>query len=143
MGITCRAFIADNDHVLSIPLARWHRILEGKEILPQTADRELKTIEVVIEVERRVVRRAIRVLPIRMKADDRGRVDMDDLKRQAMERIPDPLAPRTIDAAIADLQRDASYFWPLVDSHWHDLSRLLALPVRSLKNALHRAPVDS
>jgi hypothetical protein len=28
VGITCRAFIADNDHVLSIPLARWHRILD-------------------------------------------------------------------------------------------------------------------
>jgi hypothetical protein len=138
-----RYFIADDvGELTAMPQARWHRIIQGKESLPQYAGRDIRYIEAVVEVERRVIRRVLRVLPIRMSVQSDGYIDVDRQMRRAMERMSSSLEPVTAEKAIRDLEIDANRFWILNESHWWKLSELLGVSVENLKAALYRASRD-
>jgi len=135
---TVRYFIADATGGLApMSQARWHRILSGKESLSEYAGRDLKWVEVVVEAERRAIRRALRVLPIRITFDSTGRAHMVRRAVAAMEQISQPL---TTENLIRQLELDANYFWVLAESHWQKLSELLRVSVDDLKSALYRVP---
>jgi hypothetical protein len=138
MSITFRIFIANGARLTPVSRARWTRLMEGEETVPYDANHEMKTIEVSVEVERRVMRRVVDVLPVRVPVDEVGKISIAGLVEPAINRMPSLTAPRTSETAIAELQRDASYFWPLEERHWQMLSQLLDLPVTALKRALHR-----
>jgi hypothetical protein len=57
MSITCRIFIANGVRLTPVPQARWTRLMEGEETVPYDANHEVRTLEVSVEVERRVIRR--------------------------------------------------------------------------------------
>ena len=74
--MSLRYFMADETGGLAaMSQARSYRILSGKESLSEYAGRDLKWVEVVVEVERRSIRRVLRVLPIRTNFDSTGRAD--------------------------------------------------------------------
>ena len=126
-----------------MPQARWLRILRGEESLPQYAGRDIKSVEVVVEVERRVIRRVIRVLPTRITVGSDGRVDMRRTINQAMESVRSAIfEPMTVEKAIRDLEIDANRFWVLAESHWRRLSELLGVPRDDVRAALYREPED-
>ena len=139
MSITCRRiFIASGTALTPVSHARWTRFMEGEERVSYHADREVKTVEVTVEVDRRVIRRVVDVLPVRVPVDENGKISVAGLVDRAISRMPSVTAPRSIETAIAELQQDASYFWPLEARHWQRLSELLDLPVTALRRALHR-----
>ena len=140
MGFGLRIFVGDDYGLTPVSQARWQRIMSGSELLPQFANRELRALEVVVEIDRRLVLRPIRVLPTLTKINASGKVDMPYHMAQAMERVSHSLKPPSVETAIRQLQLDASHFWVLTEMHWEMLSRLLKLPVNDLKQALHSAP---
>jgi hypothetical protein len=129
---TLRYFIADETAgLVAMSQARSHRILSGRESLSEYAGRDLKWVEVVVEVERRAIRRVLRVLPFRITFDTNGRAKMT----LAMERISHAYKPPTVESLIRDLELDANYFWVLAESHWSKLSEALRVSVHDLKSA--------
>ena len=53
MGYSYQIFIADDEGgVQPVPQAKWCRIIDGREALRQHANRELKTLSVILEVDR-------------------------------------------------------------------------------------------
>jgi hypothetical protein len=140
---TLRYFIADETGELAaMSQARSYRILSGKGSLSEYAGRDLKWVEVVVEVERRAIRRVLRVLPFRITFDTSGRVDMMRRDTLAMERIAHAYKPPTVESLIRDLELDANYFWVLGESHWRKLSEVLRVSVDDLKSTLYRAADD-
>ena len=139
---TLRYFIADETGELAaMSQARSNRILSGKGSLSEYAGRDLKWVEVVVEVERRAIRRVLRVLPFRITFDTNGRVKM--MRRAlAMERISHADKPPTVESLIRDLELDANYFWVLGESHWRKLSEVLRVSVDDLKSTLYREADD-
>jgi hypothetical protein len=140
MTIAFRFFIASETALTPVSQARWNRLMDGQEPVPHRQNREVKSIEVTVEIEHRTIRRVVRVLPVRMPVDEEGRLSVAALLERAMNRLPSFTAPPTIETAIAQLQQDASYFWPLAEQHWQLMSEHLELPVKVLKQALHRSP---
>jgi hypothetical protein len=140
MSITFRFFIATEAELTLMSRARWNRLVDGEEPVPHHHNQEAKTIEVTLDVERRVVRRVVRVLPVRMPVDEHGRMRTATLLERAVNRLASFTAPRTIETVIHQLQQDASYFWPLEERHWRRMSQLLDVPIAALKRALHRSP---
>jgi hypothetical protein len=138
--MSLRYFIADETGGLAaMSQARSYRILSGKESLSEYAGRDLKWVEVVVEVERRAIRRVIRVLPFRITFDTSGRVEMMRRGALALRRI---FQPPTVESLIRDLEVDANYFWVVAESHWRKLSEVLRVSVEDLKSALYRAADD-
>jgi hypothetical protein len=138
--MSLRYFIADETGGLAaMSQARSYRILSGKESLSEYAGRDLKWVEVVVEVERRAIRRVIRVLPFRITFDTSGRVEMMRRGALALQRI---FQPPTVESLIRDLEVDANYFWVVAESHWRKLSEVLRVSVQDLKSALYRAADD-
>jgi hypothetical protein len=109
--------------------------MNGEEMLSDWAGREVKVLEVIVEVEGRTILRPIRVLPHRVPVGRDGKVSM-----RARWRVSDLLAPKTVETAIRELERDASYFWIPTELHWSALGHLLKLPVPELKRALNPMP---
>jgi len=99
----------------------------------------VKTLSVTLEIERRLILRVVRILPIRVRTKDSGRVDLRAAKERMVAAMGDYINPQTDERAIARLQRDASYFWVPSEAHWLALSRLLGLPVDELKRAADAA----
>ena len=140
---TLRYFIADEtDGLAAMSQARSYRILSGKGSLSEYAGRDLKWVEVVVEVERRAIRRVLRVLPFRITFDTSGRVDMMRREALARERIAHADKPPTVESLIRDLELDANYFWVLGESHWRKLSEVLRVSVDDLKSTLYREADD-
>jgi hypothetical protein len=138
--MSLRYFMADETGGLAaMSQARSYRILSGKESLSEYAGRDLKWVEVVVEVERRAIRRVIRVLPFRITFDTSGRVEMMRRGALALQRI---FQPTTVESLIRDLELDANYFWVVAESHWRKLSEVLRVSVQDLKSALYRAADD-
>ena len=139
---TLRYFIADETGELAaMSQARSHRILSGKGSLSEYAGRELMWVVVFVEVERRAIRRVLRVLPFRITFDTNGRAKM--MRRAlAMERISHADKPPTVESLIRDLELDANYFWVLGESHWRKLSEVLRVSVDDLKSTLYREADD-
>jgi hypothetical protein len=141
--VTIRYFTVDaSGGLAAMSQARWHRILSRKESLSEYAGRDLKWVEVVVEVERRSIRRVLRVLPIRTNFDSTGRADMMRRDAVALERISRSYKPPTTENLIRQLELDANYFWVLAETHWRKLSELLRVSVDDLKSALYHEPDD-
>jgi hypothetical protein len=67
MGYTVWHFVREAYGRLSrVPSARWSRLWRGTERWPERAGQDLEVVEVTLEVDRRVVRRLLRVLPVRL-----------------------------------------------------------------------------
>lgn len=78
MGDTVWHFLREADGRLSpVPSARWWRLWRGTERWPERAGQDLEVLEVTLEVDHRVVRRLLRVLPIRLRVADGGRLDQE------------------------------------------------------------------
>ena len=138
--MSLRYFIADETGGLAaMSQARSHRILSGKGSMSEYAGRDLKWVEVVVEVERRTIRRVLRVLPFRITFDTSGQVDMMRRDTLAIERISHACKPPTVESLIRDLELDANYFWVLGESHWRKLSEVLRVSADDLKSTLYRA----
>jgi hypothetical protein len=143
MGLSIRLFIADDYGLTPMSQARWQRFMSGAERLPRFANRELKQVEALVEVEGREVRRAIRILPYRVPVGADGQANRKSLAARAMMALDNLTNKRSVERAIRELEQDASYFWVVTAIHWEALSRHLKLPVSELKAALYRAPHSS
>ena len=136
MGLSYRPFIATDAGISVVSQARWGRIHDGQEALPEYANRELRVLSVTVEVAGRLVLRPVSVLPYRVRVNGKGLIDRDALHVRAIHALDDYIGKVTIESEIAKLQRDASYFWVPSDEHWIALSRSLKLPVEALKSCL-------
>jgi hypothetical protein len=87
MGYSYRPFIVtDSDQLIAIPQARWGRIHDGREPLPDHANRELRILQVVVEVARRVILRPLSVLPYRVTVNADGTLDHEAMMSRAITR---------------------------------------------------------
>ena len=115
MGYRLRYFIAEDGGTLTrVPLAVYHRWFSEGEALPShRAGRELRLLEVVLDVDRRRVVDVLRILPVRQHVRKDGRLDVRAAMQAALKRIalPGYLGTRGPDALIEELQADANYFW--------------------------------
>ena len=112
MGYGLRYFIAEDNGMLTrVPAVKYHRWLADDEAVPsERAARELKLLEVVIEVERRRVVGVLRILPVRHQADENGHLDAGAAMRRAQKRA-DLLWRLDASAQIDQLEADANSFW--------------------------------
>ncbi len=115
MGYSLRYFIAEDDGMLTrVPVARFHRWFANDEALPAArAGRELKLLEVVVEVDHHRVVDVLRILPFRGQVREDGRLDASAGMRLAFKRLDVLERVRTGDtlAQIEQLEADANYFW--------------------------------
>jgi hypothetical protein len=115
MGYSLRYFIAEDDGALTrVPTAKYHRwFFDGEALPPARAGRELRLLEVVVDVDRHSVMDVLRILPVRHLVRENGRLDASASMRLALKRLiilervyaGDPWAQ------IAQLEVDANYFW--------------------------------
>jgi len=119
MGYSLRYFIAEDDGALTrVPTAKYHRWFFDGEPLPLArAGRELRLLEVVVDVDRHSVRDVLRILPIRHRARENGRLDAGAAIRRALKRlnILERVCAGDPWAQIAQLEADANYFWAPTD----------------------------
>src|SRR5436189_2154160 len=88
MGNTVWYFLREADSPLSrLPSARWWRLWRGIERWPERAGQDLEALEVTLEVDHRVARRLLRILPIRLRIADDGGVDQEQHSRLSMPRL--------------------------------------------------------
>lgn len=127
MALTLWYFMLDRDGELTrFPAARWDRLWKGTERLAERAGEELKVVEVVLEVDRRAVCRVVRVVPHRVPVTLDGVLDVETLRRIALERFDfTPAVDRDAARVIRQLELDASSFWELDDRHRVALARAL------------------
>jgi hypothetical protein len=94
MGYGFRYFIAEDNGVLTrVPAVTGHRWL-AEAVPAERAARELKLLEVLVEVERRRVVDVLRILPVRHQADENGHLDLGAAMRRAQKRVADGPAAR-------------------------------------------------
>ena len=129
MGYGLRYFIAEDDGSLTrVPAAKCHRWFADDEALPaDRAGRELRLLEVVVEVERRRVLDVLRILPVRNQAREDGRLDVSAAMRLAMKRLDIlwRLDAGDASAQIDQLEADANSFWWPTDTQLEALGTAL------------------
>ena len=115
MGYRLRYFIAEDDGGLTrVPTARCHRWFSDDEALPPgRAAQELRLLEVVVHVDHRRVMNVLRVLPVRHRVREDGRLDASAAMRLALKRLDILDRARAGDprTQIEGLEADANYFW--------------------------------
>lgn len=115
MGHGLRSFSAEDDSTLTrVPAVKCGRWFDGDEVLPADwAGRELRLLEVVVEVERRRVVDVLRILPVRHQVGEGGRLDMSAAMRRAQKRLGIlwRLDAGDASARIDQLEADANSFW--------------------------------
>jgi len=119
MGYSLRYFIAEDDGALTrVPTAKYHRwFSDGEALPPARAGRELRLLEVVVDVDRHSVMDVLRILPVRHLVRENRRLDASAAMRLALKRLDilgrvcagDPWVQ------IAQLEVDANYFWSPTD----------------------------
>ncbi len=129
MGYGLRYFIAEDDGTLArVPAAKCHRWFADDEALPaDRAGRELRLLEVVVEVDRRRVLDVLRILPVRYQAREDGRLDVSAAMRLAMKRLDIlwRLDAGDASAQIDQLEADANSFWWPTDTQLETLGTAL------------------
>ncbi len=144
MGIALRYVIAEESgRFARVPTARWDRAFHEKETLPEYAGQELKVIEVAVEVQGRVVKRVIRVLPFRIRVRPNGYLDIRGHAKLAVRRLSlftEEVV--NVEHEIAKLELDANYFWEPEQAHWRALSNLLEIPRSWLEQRIYRPPTQ-
>ena len=129
MGTATRYFIADERGGLSkISKVRWEGAFFRNERLLEYAGRELKMIDVTVEVHGHHTKRVLRILPTRVPILSDGGVDIDSVMKICF-RQAGLVSRRPVDPyqQIAKLEADANYFWELDLGHWRALSRMLGV----------------
>jgi len=128
MGYRLRYFIAEDDGGLTrVPTARCHRWFSDDEALPPgRAGQELRLLEVV-DVDRRRVMNVLRVLPVRHRVREDGRLDASAAMRLALKRLDILDRARAGDprTQIEELEADANYFWWPTDAQLEALGTML------------------
>jgi len=146
MGYGLRDFIAEDDGTLTrVPAAKCRRWFASGEALPaDRAARELRLLEVVVEMERRRVVEVRRILPVRHHVSEDGCLDMSAALRRVQKRfdILWRLDAGDASARIDQLEADANAFWWPTDVQLEALSRaLLGSPTGPARIAELRAVV--
>jgi len=134
MGYSLRYFIAEDDGALTrVPTATCHRWFSDDEVLPRgCAGRELRLLEVVVDVDHHRVMAVLRILPVRHRVRVDGSLDASAAMRLALKRLDIRDRAREGDsrAQIEELEADANYFW------WPTDAQLKALGPALLKRPL-------
>jgi hypothetical protein len=137
MGYRLRWFIAeDNGTVTRVPATTCARWFDGEALRAARAGRDLKLLEVVVNVDRRHVVGVLRILPFRQGVREDGRLDLSGAARLAMKRVDllGPVDPADVAAQIERLEADANYFWWPTDGQLRALgTALLKRPSTSLQ----------
>lgn len=142
MGCTVWHFLREGDGRLSrVPSARWWRLWRGSEHWPERAGQDLEMLEVTLEVNHRIVRRLLRVLPVRLRIAADGRLDQGQHSRLAMRRL-DRLfhedRPPSVAELIGQLEADANYFWEPTSAELAGLADRLGRTPPEVERAVYR-----
>ena len=145
MGYGLRWFIAEDDGTVTrVPAATCGRWFDGEALPAARAGRDLKLLEVVVDVDRHHVVGVLRILPFRQGVREDGRLDVSAATRLAMKRVDllGPVDPGDAVAQIERLEADANYFWWPTDGQLRALgTALLKRPPPSLQLVDLRAAV--
>ena len=129
MGYSLRYFIAEDDGALTrVPTAKCHRWFSDDEALPPgRAGQELRLLEVVVDVDRRRVMDVLRILAVRHRVREDGRLDASAAMRLAVKRLDILDRAREGDpwTQIEELEADANYFWWPTDAQIEALGTVL------------------
>jgi hypothetical protein len=88
MGYGLRWFIAEDDGTVTrVPAATCERWFDGEALPAARAGRDLKLLEVVLNVDRHHVVGVLRILPFRQGVREDGRLDVSAATRLAMRRV--------------------------------------------------------
>jgi hypothetical protein len=129
MGLSVRYFVAEDDRTVTrVPRARYQRWFFEDEALPANrAARELRFLEVVVEMDRHRVEDVLHILPFRHWVRGDGKLDASAAMRLAVKRF-DLLGPgfaADAQALIEQLEADANYFWLPTDRELEALGTAL------------------
>jgi len=130
MGYGLRWFIAEDDGTITrVPAATCERWFDGEALPAARAGRDLKLLEVVVDMDRHHGVDVLRILPFRQGVREDGRLDVSAATRLAMKRVDllGPVLPADAAAQIEQLEADANYFW------WPTEGQLRALGTVLLK----------
>lgn len=129
MGYSLRYFIAEDDGSLTrVPTAKCHRWFPDGEALPAgRAGQELRLLEVVVDVDHHRVTDVLRILPVRHRVREDGKLDASTAMRLALKRLDILERARAGDpgAQIEELEADANYFWWPTDAQLTALGTVL------------------
>jgi hypothetical protein len=111
-----------------VPRARYQRWFFEDETLPANrAARELRFLEVVVEMDHRHVEDVLHILPFRHRVRGDGKLDASAAMRLAVKRF-DLLGPgfaADAQTLIERLEADANYFWVPTDRELEALGTAL------------------
>ena len=129
MGLSVRYFVAEDDRTVTrVPRARYQRWFLEDEALPANrAARELRFLEVVVEMDHHRVEDVLHILPFRHWVRGDGKLDASAAMRLAVKRF-DLLGPGVAADAqtlIEQLEADANYVWVPTDRELEALGTAL------------------
>jgi hypothetical protein len=132
MGCAAWHFVVDEatGDLKRVPAVLWSALRNGEIPMPEWAGRQVRAMEVALEVHRRRVQRVLRVLAHRMIVRSDGLHDADRELQQAMEVVVAAHDP------IRALELDANRFWVPIEAHLVRLAAATDLPVHEIKAAL-------
>jgi hypothetical protein len=135
MACTVWHFVVDDatGELRRVPAVRWSAFRSGQTPMPEWAGREVRAIELALEVNGRRVRRVLRALAHRVTVRSDGLLDAERQLRRAMEVLSaghDPVDP------IRKLELDANRFWVPIEAHLVGPAGATDLPVHEIKAAL-------
>ena len=148
MGLSVRYFVAEDDRTVTrVARARYQRWFSEDEALPANrVGRELRLLEIVVEMDHHRVEDVLHILPFRHWVRGDGKLDASAAMRLAVKRF-DLLGPGSAADAqtvIDQLEADANYFWVPTDRELEALGmallkrRLSAAQLAELRAAVFR-----
>ena len=129
MGLSVRYFVAEDDRTVTrVARARYQRWFSEDEALPANrVGRELRLLEIVVEMDHHRVEDVLHILPFRHWVRGDGKLDASAAMRLAVKRF-DLLGPGSAADAqtvIDQLEADANYFWVPTDRELEALGAAL------------------
>jgi hypothetical protein len=135
MACTLWHFVVDEatGDLQRVPAVRWSAFRNGQMPIPEWAGREVRAIELALEVNRRRVQRVLRALAHRLIVSSDGLPDADRELRRAVEGLS--AAHESVDP-IRKLELDANRLWVPIEEHLIRLAAATHLPVHEIKATL-------